>query len=474
MIPNPIANPFAYNKVPTSESNTSNPLKASDSPHIKLKESLKLDLKPKMVIKPKAKVKPADAARLATVHAFAGEEQTQNPELTKKAKLMNNRISFTDSLDTVQFYKALKDDSLKILSQQKPSKGSMYVKDLWGKNYYNRVVKKSGIERILDDIRRKNWQNKDEVLMSLDKTYRKKHPDDLGYGYMDRLVKKYKEKYGGHQSFGTPGNRSISTSRRNSVHHSIHNPQHSHHPSHHQSQFSHHHHEYSQSHREPTHSQFHNHSTASKTPAHSKLKLPNIHDGSGGSEYFINHKLHEINGTKSARHNYEKIHHIATGGDHHHHLHHDSHHDSQHDSHHYLQNPKWMEDSASDFDSESARSFHENDVFWAEIEDIHDQCNTARASTHDLKKKIEFLEKFMHLSLAKDRKIKISFAHKMKADTIKDFQSLIKHTEKFEDLKLKEIKSNFEKRRDDIIKQALENPHKHHLRPTIHRPQFHS
>jgi len=114
-----------------------------------------------------------DPNRRETFKFFVFEEDHKNTEKEKKMKIMDFQVKRDTDLDEIQIQRQARLNVLESL--KKKSRGTMYMSELWDTSHYTRVLRASGLGKIIDQIRRSRYQSRSSVGAKLENAYKNKH-----------------------------------------------------------------------------------------------------------------------------------------------------------------------------------------------------------------------------------------------------------------------------------------------------------
>ena len=114
-----------------------------------------------------------DPNRRETFKFFVFEEDHKNTEKEKKMKIVDFQVKRDTDLDEIQIQRQARLNVIESL--KKKSKGTMYMSELWDASHYTRVLRASGLGKIIDQIRRSRYQSRSSVGTKLENYYKNKH-----------------------------------------------------------------------------------------------------------------------------------------------------------------------------------------------------------------------------------------------------------------------------------------------------------
>jgi len=117
-----------------------------------------------------------DPTRRETFKYFVMEDSTKNPEKDKKRKITDFHVKRDTELEEIKLQQQTR---LNVVEWQKKGRGTMFMSELWDSTFYIRVLKASGLDRIIDQIRRSRYQHKSRIGRRLEKEYKNKHSEQL-------------------------------------------------------------------------------------------------------------------------------------------------------------------------------------------------------------------------------------------------------------------------------------------------------
>jgi len=115
-----------------------------------------------------------NTARKGTFKSFVSDNHLKNAEIERKVKHTDVRINRNTSIPELQLQQKTR---LTYLETRKNRSGTMFMPEFWCPNFYAKVLKESGLGKMVRDVRRCRYQTKSQTGERLEKTFKDKHPD---------------------------------------------------------------------------------------------------------------------------------------------------------------------------------------------------------------------------------------------------------------------------------------------------------
>jgi len=117
-----------------------------------------------------------DPERRATFKYFVMDDNVKNTEKDKKRIIVDFHVKRDTDLEEIQLQQQTR---LNVVEWRKKGRGTMFMSELWDSTFYLRVLRASGLDKIIDQIRRSRYQHKSRVGKRLEKEYKNKHSKQL-------------------------------------------------------------------------------------------------------------------------------------------------------------------------------------------------------------------------------------------------------------------------------------------------------
>ncbi len=115
-----------------------------------------------------------NTARKGTFKSFVSDNYLKNAELERKVKLSDVRVNRNTSINDLQIQQKTR---LTYLESRKNRSGTMFMPEFWCPNFHAKVLKESGLSKMVRDVRRCRYQTKSQTGERLERNFKDKHPD---------------------------------------------------------------------------------------------------------------------------------------------------------------------------------------------------------------------------------------------------------------------------------------------------------